>query len=163
MLAAAERAIRETTNRKAIPFTSDEEKLNNGLIGRRFAAVALDVFAAFGLLLAAMGIYGSVAYSAKRRTRELGIRMALGARRWGVVGLVARRGVLLALAGSAAGVIAAIMLAQVFKASALTTTIATPWIFAGSVLRMVVVVLLATLLPAARATRVDVVIALRAE
>jgi ABC-type antimicrobial peptide transport system permease subunit len=60
-------------------------------------------------------------------------------------------------------VIAAIMLMQVFKASALTTTIATPWIFAGSVLLMVVVVVVATLLPAARVTRVDVVIALRAE
>jgi ABC-type antimicrobial peptide transport system permease subunit len=163
VLAAAERAIRETTSRKAIPFTADEEKLNNRLLGRRFAAIALDVFAAFGLMLAAMGVYGSVAYAAKRRTREIGIRMALGARRWGVVGLVARRGVLVALAGSAAGVIGATMLMQVFKASALTTTVATPWIFAGSVLLMVVVVLVATLLPAARATRVDVVIALRAE
>ena len=163
VLAAAERAIRETTTRKAIPFASDEEKLNNGLMGRRAAATALDVFAAFGLLLAAMGIYGNVNYAAKRRAREIGIRMALGAKRWGVVGLVARRGVLLALAGSGAGVIGAIMLMRTFKASALTTTVATPWIFAGSVALMVVVVLVATLLPAARATRVDVVIALRAE
>ena len=163
VLAAAERAVRETTNRKAIPFTADEEKLNNRFMGRRFAAIALDAFAAFGLLLAAMGIYGSVAYAAKRRTREIGIRMALGARRWDVVGLVARRGVLLAVIGSAAGVMGAITLMQLFKASVLTTMVGTPWIFAGSVGLMVVVVLVATLLPAARATRVDVVIALRAE
>lgn len=163
LFAAAQTAIRQATNRTAIPFDSEEERLSARLLAKRFNAIALNLFAGFGLLLAAMGIYGSIAYAVTQRTREIGVRMALGAKRGSVLGLVARRGVLLAIAGVSLGSAGAFALTRVLRSFLVGTSATNPWVFAGSGLLMIAIALIATFLPARRATQVDPVMALRAE
>jgi putative ABC transport system permease protein len=163
LFATAQAAIRQATDRPVDPFISDEEQLGTRLLTRRFNAIVLDLFAGFGLLLAAMGIYGSIAYAVTQRTREIGVRVALGAQRMSILGLVARRGVVLAMIGVAAGSAGAFALTRVLRSFVSGTSVTNPWVFAGSSALMIVVALLATFLPARRATRLDAVIALRAE
>jgi putative ABC transport system permease protein len=162
-LAAAQAAIRQVTGRPAAPMASEEARLGTRFYDSRANAIALDLFGGFGLLLAAMGIYGSITYAVTQRTREIGIRMALGAERWSVVRLVARRGVLLALGGVCAGTAGALVLTRVLGSMLVTTNAASPWIFGGAALLVIGIALIATFLPARHATRVDAVIALRAE
>ncbi|HEY4216697.1 MAG TPA: ABC transporter permease [Gemmatimonadaceae bacterium] len=162
-LAAAEAIVRKETGTSTSPFESEQLSLGSRLLPKRFNAIALDLFACFGLLLAAMGIYGSVAYAVTQRTREIGIRIALGAQRGAVVGLVARRIVVLVGIGVFAGVASAIALTRTLQSFISTTSVTNPWIFVASVGLMLAVALIATLLPARRATRVDAVIALRGD
>jgi putative ABC transport system permease protein len=162
-LTAAQAAIREVTGRASAPFANDEEYLRTHFLARRMNAIALDLFAGFGLLLAAMGIYGSIAFAVTRRTREIGIRMALGAARTSVLGLIARRGVMVAAAGTTIGASASIALTRVFKSFVVMTSVTNPWIFGASICVVLAVALVATLVPARRATTVNPVISLRAE
>jgi putative ABC transport system permease protein len=162
-LAAAQMVIRQETGAPAIPLESEEASLGWRLLPRRFNAIALDIFAGFGLLLAAMGIYGSVSYAVTQRTREIGIRIALGAQSGTVVGLVAERIALLTITGVLAGMAGAFALTRALRSFVEGTSATNPWVFAGSAALMVVVALLATMLPARRATRVDAAIALRGE
>jgi putative ABC transport system permease protein len=163
VFATAQAAIRQATDRPVEAFVSEEEQLSSRLLTQRFNAIVLDLFAGFGLLLAAMGIYGSIAYAVTQRTREIGVRMALGAQRMSILGLVARRGVILAIVGVLAGSASAFALTRVLRSFVSGTSVTNPWVFAGSGILMIVVALLATFLPARRATRLDAVIALRAE
>ncbi|HXD49634.1 MAG TPA: ADOP family duplicated permease [Gemmatimonadaceae bacterium] len=162
-LSAAERAIRETTGRRTAPFASDEETLDGSVGGRRLNAILLDCFAAFGLFLAALGIYGGVGYGATRRTRELGIRMALGARRMSVVGLVARDAFIQSAVGVALGCIGAYWAMGVVRASGLLATPMPVWLLLAAASVVMVVASAATLLPAVRGTRVDIMRSLRNE
>ncbi len=161
LFAAAETAVRQAMDQPADPFRSEEQRLGDRLLPQRFNALVLDFFAGFGLLLAAMGIYGSIAYAVSQRTREIGIRMALGAERQSVLDLVARRGVVLALAGVAGGLAGAFVLTRVLGSLVTGTSTTNPWVLAGAALLMLVIALAATMLPARRALRVDPVIALR--
>ena len=162
-LAAAERAIGETMGRSVAPFGSNEESLDGKLYSRRLNAIVLDCFGAFGLFLAALGIYGSVGYGVTRRTRELGIRMALGARRSGVVSLVARAAVVQAAVGVTLGCVGAYWAMAVVRASGLLATPMPLWLLLAAASLVLVVASAATLLPAVRGTRVDIVRSLRAE
>jgi putative ABC transport system permease protein len=162
-LAAAQTAIRDVTGRRSEPLQSEDSRLATRYVTRRFNAIALDVFAGFGLLLAAMGIYGSVAFAVTRRTREIGIRVALGAARTNVVALIARRGVFLTLAGAGIGVAASLAVTRVFRSFVSATSVTNPWIVVASVVVVLIVSLFATFLPARRASGVDPMIALRAE
>jgi putative ABC transport system permease protein len=124
---------------------------------------ALIAFASVALLLASIGIHGLVAFSVAQRTREIGIRMALGADASSVLMLVTRRGLRLAAAGIVMGVGGSLALTRVLRALLYGTSPTDPIVFTGSALLLAAVVLLASYLPARRATRVDPMMALRVE
>lgn len=140
-----------------------EELMSSSIARTRFSALLLVVFASVALVLAAVGIYGVMAYSVEQRTREIGIRMALGAGRGDVVAMVVRQGMMLAGAGVVIGLGAAWALTR-FLVSLLYQVSATD---TGSFLSISIVLgivaLVASLIPAYRATRVDPMVALRYE
>jgi putative ABC transport system permease protein len=129
----------------------------------RFSATLLALFASIALILAAVGIYGVMSFAVTQRTREIGIRIALGARPSDVLALVVRRGLLAALAGIALGLIAALAATRVLATLLYEVTPGDPVTYVVITLLLGAVALLATYIPARRATRVDAVIALRAE
>lgn len=120
-------------------------------------------FAALALLLASIGLYGVLADGVGRRTREIGVRMALGAGRTQVVGLVIRQGAMLAMIGLAAGLAAAPWLTRYLQSMLFDVSPFDPQIFLAVAVVLAVIATLASYLPARRATRVDPVVALRAE
>src|SRR5580693_6016642 len=131
--------------------------------GPRLASVFLGVLGVISMLLAGVGLYGVMAYSVSQRTREIGIRIALGARQEGVLRMVMRQGLLLALLGIAAGlaisVAATKQLAPLLYGISPTDLVS----IAGAALFLIAVAVLASLFPALRATRVDPILALRQE
>jgi len=140
-----------------------ENHLGIALLPARLAGTALGLFGVLGLLLAAVGIYGVMAYTVSRRTREIGIRVALGAARGKVVGMILGGGLRLALVGVGIGVAAAAGLAGFLRNLLYTGRALDPLAFTGVPLVLVGVALLATWLPARGAARVDPVRALKTE
>lgn len=128
---------------------------------QRFYAVVLGVFAVVAALLAAIGIYGVLAYAVVQRTQEIGVRVALGARRGQVVTLVMRRGLVLATAGIAIGLVAAATGARSLQSMLFGIEPLDAVTFAQVAILFAAVALLASYLPARRATAVDPIIALR--
>jgi predicted permease len=126
-------------------------------------ATLIGGFGVVGLILASVGVYGVVAYLVAQRTKEIGIRMALGAARRDVLRLVMGRGARLALVGMAIGTAAALGLTRFLRGLLVGVTPADPATFAGVVILLGAVVLLASWLPARRAARVDPMTALRSE
>ena len=131
--------------------------------GPRLISFFLGVLGVISILLAAVGLYGVMVHAVSQRTREIGIRMALGADREGVLRMVLRRGLLLALSGVAAGL--AITLAATPQIAPLLYRVspADPVSILGAAVFLSVVAVLASLIPALRATRIDPIIALRQE
>jgi putative ABC transport system permease protein len=129
----------------------------------RFNTLVLSVFAALGLILAAVGIYGVAAYSVTQRTHEIGIRMALGAQPESVLRLVLRQGMVLALIGMALGLVASYAVTRVMKSLLFGVSATDPMTFVIVALILAAVALVANYVPARRATRVDPLIALRYE
>ena len=129
----------------------------------RFYTTLLAVFAILALVLAAIGIFGVLSYAVAQRTREIGIRMALGARSRTVVGLVVRQAMALAAAGVAAGMIAAWWVSGLLATLLFEVTPRDPLTYGGVAGTLALVALFAAYVPARRATRVDPVVALRAE
>jgi ABC-type antimicrobial peptide transport system permease subunit len=123
----------------------------------------LGAFAAVAQLLAAIGLYGVIAYTVTQRTREFGIRMALGARQSEVVGLVLRHGLKLMGAGLALGLAGAFSLAHLLENLLFEIRPTDPWVLGGTALLLLGIATLASLLPALRAAKVDPMIALRCE
>jgi ABC-type antimicrobial peptide transport system permease subunit len=121
------------------------------------------VFAAVGLLLAAVGIYGVLAYSVARRTREIGIRMAVGADRRHVLTMVMTEGGRLVVAGVALGLIAAFWLTRFLRNQLFQVSPTEPHIFVAVILVLSAIAMLACFLPAHRATRINPMEALRYE
>ena len=130
---------------------------------RRLNTLLLTVFGLVAAILAAVGIYGVIAYSVEQRTRELGVRVALGARPLGIVGLIVKEGLVLASAGLAIGLVAAFALSESMTSLLYGVSATDPATFAAIAAIAVMTATLASLLPALRAIRVDPVGALRAE
>ena len=134
-----------------------------GLESRRLDTWLLGSFAAAALLLAAIGIYGLLAYAVGQRRRELGIRLALGASRGDVMSQVVGDGIRLAVAGIVIGVVIALAITRLLSALLYGVGASDPMTFVGVVALLALVSLVASYLPARRAARVDPMVALRYE
>ena len=135
--------------------------LDQSLAARRFSAQLVGGFAALSLLLASIGIYGVLAYMVGQRSREIGLRMALGATRGNILKLILRRGAGLACVGILAGMFLAASLASTMTALLYGVRPHDPAIFLSVPFLLFGVALLASYLPARRATKVDPIFALR--
>jgi predicted permease len=140
-----------------------EEVIAGAIAPRRANTMLITIFGVVAVALAAVGVYGVIAYGVSRRTREIGIRVALGARRGDVLALVAREGVLLAVAGVALGVAGAWALRRVVASLLYGIAPSDPPTFLAAALALLLVALLATLLPARQALRVDPARTMRTE
>ena len=129
----------------------------------RFEMMLLSIFAAVALVLAAVGIYGVISYSASQRTHEIGVRMSLGATRGDVLLLVVRQGIWLAVAGSAAGLTGSLLLSRLMGGLLYGVKPTDPVTFAAVAFGLAVVAMLACYIPARRAMRIDPMAALRYE
>jgi predicted permease len=150
---------------KALPVTVStvEQHLGVTLLLPRAGAALLGGFGGLGLLLAAVGLAGMMAYVVAQRTHEIGIRMALGATRTDVLGLVLAQGMKLTLIGGALGMTVALGVTRLLRSLLYNVSPADPVTFAGVALVLAGVAFAATYIPARRATRVDRVMALRHE
>jgi len=139
------------------------ELLSDSLAERRFTMLLLGAFAAVATLLASAGVYGVMAYGVTSRAREIGVRLALGAQRGDVLWLVLKRGLKLASAGVAIGLLASLALTRLIKGLLFGVSATDPLTFAVIAILLIAVALLACWIPARRAAKVDPMIALRCE
>ncbi|MBV9772848.1 MAG: ABC transporter permease [Gemmatimonadetes bacterium] len=142
---------------------SMSQVLAGSVAEQRFNLLLLGAFAAAAMTLAAIGLYGVMAYSVAQRSREIGIRMALGAAPRDAVRLVVGEGIRLALAGGVLGLVAAAAATRLLASLLYRVTPGDPWTFAAVVALLGGTALLASYLPARRATRVDPMVSLRSE
>ncbi len=138
-------------------------QLGLSLLPARIAGIALGVFGALGLLLASVGMYGVMAYSVAQRTREIGIRMAIGASAQSVVQLIMRQGLSLVMVGSAIGLAGAIAASRLLRSVLYGTDAINPLTFLIVPIVLISVSALATFVPARRAALVDPTISMRAD
>jgi putative ABC transport system permease protein len=150
-------------NQPIFDARSMSERLSRSLEQRRFTLVVLEAFAVLALIMAALGIYAVMAHSVAQRTHEIGVRMALGAQRLGVVALVARESAVLVAIGSVLGIAGSLLLARLVTKLLYGVDPADPVTLAGSVALLAAVAALASYLPVRRASRVDPMVALRYE
>ena len=142
---------------------SMERVISDELWRQRLATILMGAFAAVAVLLAAVGIYGVISHSMRHRTQEIGIRIALGADSSDLIGLTLRGGMKPVLIGAVAGLIFALSLTRFMQTLLYGVTAADPLTFAGIVIVLMTVCIVANLIPALKVTRVDPVIALRQE
>jgi putative ABC transport system permease protein len=139
------------------------DRMHDSLARQRFAMLMLGAFAVFAVLLAVIGVYGVMSYLVTQGRQEIGVRMALGAQRSRIVGMVMRQGMELTLAGTILGLIGAAALSRVMATllfGVSTTDLVT---FSIVPVLLIVVAIVACFVPAHRATRVDPQVALRVE
>jgi putative ABC transport system permease protein len=142
---------------------SMDEMIGSSMGQRRLSMVMLGIFAVLALLLASLGIYGVTSYSVTQRSREMGIRMALGARARDVLVMVMRQSLALVLGGVAVGLGAALALTRLMASQLFDTQPTDPATLTAVSVLLCAVAIGATLVPARRATRVDPVVTLRDE
>jgi putative ABC transport system permease protein len=140
-----------------------DEWLAISVSSHRYRTLLLALFAVIALILASTGIYGVMAYSVTQRTHEIGVRMALGARRFDVLKLVVQQGMLLVVIGLVLGIFGAIALTRVMSSVLYEITPKDPVTFVAVAIFLPVVALIACYIPARRATKVDPLVALRYE
>ena len=164
MLAASKKELRNLD--PDLPMYSVrtmEQRVNESLAQRRFSMLLLGVFASVALALATIGIYGVMAYLVNQGTRELGIRIALGASPRNILTLVVRQGMVLAFAGVMLGLAAAFLLTRLIRSLLFGVEAFDPITFAGTSFLLAIVTLLACYIPAQRAARIDPLISLRCD
>jgi putative ABC transport system permease protein len=140
-----------------------DEILVDSVSQQRFNMLLLSAFSGLALLLAAIGIYSVLAYSVRRRMREIGVRMALGAQRGDILRMILGQGTRLALTGTAIGIAVALGLTRLIASQLFGVTATDPVTFLSVAVLIVLVALAACYIPARRAMRVDPVTALRYE
>ena len=164
LISAGRRAVSAVD--PALPVTriaTMRRSLDDALAPQRFSTLVLSAFAAGALLLAAIGLYGILAFAVSQRTREIGVRIALGARVGDVLALVVRQGMRLVAVGLVLGLVAALALTRVMSALLYRTDRFDPVTFIACPLVLTLVALLACYLPARRAARIEPLTALRTE
>ncbi|SPE40828.1 conserved membrane hypothetical protein [Candidatus Sulfopaludibacter sp. SbA3] len=162
--AAIQREVRDATGGLPVPpLRAMQEILVRSTARQDFHMILMSIFGALALVLAAIGIYGLMAYSVQRRTREIGIRMALGAQSSAVRNMVVLHGMRLTLTGAAVGIAAAFYLTRLLTSFLFGVKAVDPFVFAVAPVLMTAVALLAVWLPARRASRIDPIQALRVE
>ncbi|HMC75693.1 MAG TPA: FtsX-like permease family protein, partial [Vicinamibacterales bacterium] len=161
--AAARGILRELDPELPARFRTFPQIYSASLGSRRFNVILVGFFAVTALLLATAGVFGVMAYSVNRRTREIGVRLALGARSADAVGMIVGEGFRTIAAGVAVGIVAALMLTRTVASMLYGVTATDPATFAAVTLLLVGAALLACYIPARRATRVDPMVALRSE
>ena len=140
-----------------------EQRYRDSLARQRFSALMLGAFAAFALLLAAVGVYGVLSYLVSQSTHDIGVRIALGARPANILGLVVRQGMELAAMGIAAGLAGALALTRVMASLLFGITATDALTFSSVAVILGLVAFAATVIPAHRAAGVDPMVALREE
>jgi predicted permease len=163
-VAAVRRAV--TAVERELPISdvmTMAQRMANSTSRTRFIALLLALFAALALVLAVTGLYGLIAYSVAQRTREIGIRMALGARPAQVLRRTLGQGLALMALGGVLGVAAAFGLARLLRSLLYEVSAADPWTFVAVVLVLALAALVASYIPARRAARIDPMTALRYE
>jgi putative ABC transport system permease protein len=164
IVAAARREIHAVDPNQPVSNIRTMETVLEDEIGQRRLAMTLAaVFAGLALLLATLGIYGVLSYFVVQHTREIGVRLALGARRRNVLGLVMKKGMTLALIGVAIGLVAAFALTRLMSSLLYEVRATDPITFVAVAAMLTVVALLACYIPARRAMKVDPMVALRCE
>ncbi|MGH9348674.1 MAG: ABC transporter permease [Vicinamibacterales bacterium] len=162
--AAMKEAIRAVDPLQAIyRAATARELVAQSLVERRFMLALLGGFALLAAVLAAIGIYGVISVATTQRTREFGVRMALGADRGEILGMVLREGATMAVVGLAIGFAGVIVFGRVIERFLYNVSPADPATLAGVAALLAVVALMACVLPARRATRVDPIVALRSD
>jgi predicted permease len=144
-------------------MTSMESVVDDSISSERVMAILSIFFAACALLVTGIGLYGTLAYNTARRTSEIGIRMALGAQRAGVVALVFRENAAVAVIGCGAGLVAAFLASQILTSFLYETSPRDPWVLLASVAALTTIASAASLLPAIRAARIEPISAIRCE
>ncbi|MBS1804078.1 MAG: ABC transporter permease [Acidobacteria bacterium] len=164
-LAAAARSIVQKINPEipAPKVSSMETMVDESLSAERTMALLSAFFALCALGVTAVGLYGTLAYSTARRTTEIGIRMALGAKRTQVARMVFAQNSAIALAGTSGGLACAFFGSKLLASFLYGTSVRDPWIFAGSIMILALIASAASLLPALRAARIEPMRAIRCE
>jgi putative ABC transport system permease protein len=164
MVASIKAALKRIDADLPISAIHTMDELIDGSTGsRRFSMVLLGIFSSLAALLAAIGLYGVMSYTVTQRSKELGVRLALGAHSGDVLRLVLKQGMVLVGIGVTLGLLAALSLTRVLRTMLFNVSTTDPLTFASIALLLVGVTLIATWLPARRATRVDPVVVLREE
>ena len=161
--ATVQEQLRQVTGLPVSDVRSMEDVVSRSVSRQQFNMLLMTVFASSALLLAAIGIYGLMAYSVEQRTQEIGIRLALGANTGDVRRMVIRQGMRLAVVGLVIGLASSFGLARVIANLLFGVTPRDPLVFTAAPLLLAAVAFIGVYLPARRAVRVDPVIALRAE
>jgi ABC-type antimicrobial peptide transport system permease subunit len=144
-------------------FRELEGLVDNAVAPRRLITRMLGIFSALALALAAIGLYGVIAYSVTQRTQEIGIRLAIGAQRRDVLKLILQDGLRLAAVGLGLGLAGSLALTQLLRSLLYGVSARDPLVFGGDAALLLGIALAACLLPAWRATRIEPVRALRSE